>query len=369
MVTAALDRPAAGGVERPAGIRRWLTSAERRANRGPAGARLALDRAQGERSPSAGIVDTWLAGLDNDNTREAYATDLRLFVEWLRDRHEVDDDVPVNLLAVTYEVAAAYADAMRATVGRYGDPLSAQTRARRVSSLRALYRHLAVRRDVTMNPVVDLPRPRVDATGTTPARSEAELSAMLVAAAEAGTRELALMLLFSSTALRVSELTRARVEDMAYAGGRCLLSVRLKGGKRREVPLDPAVCQVLDLDLDGREAGPLFDNRRAGRAGVALTRGQVAYMLARLARAAGLADPHALTPHVIRTSAATHWLESGVPLQRVQHKLNHASPGTTQRYHRRARGIADDAALGASLLAELDVDTAFRILTTEGTDP
>lgn len=368
MTTELAPAAAGGALDRPAGIGRWLTPAERRTHRGAAGARLALGRAQGEASASAGVVDTWLAGIDADNTREAYALDLRLFVEWLRERWNVDDGTPVNLLGVTYDIAAAYVDAMRSTVGRYGKVLSAQTRARRVSSMRALYRHLAVRRDLTTNPVVDLPRPKVDPTGITPARSEAELGRLLAAAAEAGARELALVALFSSTALRVSELCRARVEHMAWSGGRCLLKVRIKGGKYREVVLDPAVCRLLDLDLGEREAGPLFDDRRAGHEGEPLSRAQVAYMLVKLARAAGLDSPEAVTPHVIRTSAATHWLESGVPIQRVQHKLNHASPATTQRYQRRSRGLADDAALGAALLAELDVDQAFATLT-EGTTP
>lgn len=362
-----LARPAGGGVERPSGIRRWLTPAERRRHRGAAGARLALGRAQGDDSASSGVIDTWLAGIDSDNTREAYATDVRLFVEWLRDRWQVDDATPVNLLAVTYEHAVAYVDAMREAAGRYGKRMSPQTRARRVSSLKALYKHLKKRKDVPANPALDLSRPKVSTKGITPARSKDELSALLLAAAEAGTRELALVLLFTSTALRVSEVCKATVEDLVYAGGRCLLKVHFKGNDVGDVPLDPEVCQVLDLDLAGRTAGPLFDDRRPGHEGEPLTRGQVAYMLQRLATRANLRDPKAVTPHVLRTSAATWWLDKGEPLHRVQHKLNHASPGTTLRYHRRSRGVADDATLGALLLAELDVDIAFRSLTSEGT--
>ncbi|MFI6883858.1 hypothetical protein [Streptosporangium canum] len=67
---------------------------------------------------------------------------MRAFVVWLRERHGIAaDDAPVNLLAVSMDVVAAYADAMRAMIGRYGKPLAPATRARRLSSLSALYKH------------------------------------------------------------------------------------------------------------------------------------------------------------------------------------------------------------------------------------
>lgn len=363
MSAAEVEVAAGGRAARRRGLARWLTPAERERMRGRRAdvERLALHRAQAG-GAAADLIETWLAGIDADTTREAYATDVRLFVEWLRDRWQVDDSTPVNLLAVSYDVAAAYADAMRRMTGRYGKPLSPQTRARRISSLRALYRHLVQRRVLEANPLTDLPRPKTDPAGVTDARSAEELAAMLGAAAESGPADLLLLALACSTALRVSELVRARVEDVSMAGGRCLLRVPIKGGKDRQVPLDPAVCEL--LERDGRSAGPLLPDRRPGHEGEALDRHQIAYALCRLATAAGLDAPERVTPHVLRTSAATHWLESGVPLQKVQHKLNHSSPTTTNRYHRRRKGIADDAALGATLLADLGVDDALARLRT-----
>ncbi|MGW4667246.1 tyrosine-type recombinase/integrase [Streptosporangium sandarakinum] len=358
---AGLPERRASTVERPrTGVRRWLTAAERAALGAEHKiAREALRRAIGDDSPAAGPVETWLSTVDSDNTRASYAADVRAFVEWLRERHGISaDDAPVNLLAVTMDVVAAYADAMREMTGRYGKPLSAATRARRLASLSALYKHLAARRQVPTNPVRELERPRVSTEGVTPARDSGEIGRMVKAA---GTlRDLALVLLLYVSALRVGEVCRARADHLTDERGRTLLRVTVKGGKTRTVPLDPAVMEVVRHYLDGRTSGPLL---RADT-GTALARHHVPPILARLAAAAGLHDPAAIRPHVLRTSAITDLLERH-PLQRVQHLVRHASPQTTERYNRRRRGIEEDAALSATLAAELPLSEVLDHLREE----
>ena len=341
-----------GGVDRPAsGVRRWLTDAERAELSEHQAARTSLLRAIGTDSPAHDVVETWLNSIDSDNTRSAYAADVRAFVEWLRDRHGVQAaDAPVNLLAVTMDVAAAYADAMREMTGRYGKPLSAKTRARRLAALSALYRHLARRRVVAANPLGDLERPHVDKAGVTPARQAAEVRALVEAAAD-DLRDLLLVLLLYTSALRVTTVCRARVEALGWDKGRRVLSLITKGGGQLVEPLDPAVVTVLDLYLSGRTTGPLLLDDRGGP----LQRHHVPPILLRLGKRAGIAAPEALRPHVLRTTAATELLESGQPLQRVQHKLGHASSTTTEGYHRRADGLATDAALVAELTAGLPI--------------
>ncbi|MET8332181.1 tyrosine-type recombinase/integrase [Streptosporangium canum] len=364
-MTTAVDLRA-GTVDRPrSGVRRWLTDAERAHLSEPQAARLSLARSIGEDSPAAGPVETWLNTIDSNNTRAAYATDVRAFIEWLRERHGITaDDAPVNLLAVTMDVVAAYADAMREMTGRYGKPLSATTRARRLSSLSALYKHLAARALVPANPVRELERPKVSHDGKTPARDTSEMG-RLIQAAENSPRDLALVLLLYVSAFRVTEVCRARAEHLIREGGRTLLVVPTKGGKSRTEPLDPAVVEVLELAMDGRTTGSLLlsDN------GQTLARHHVPPILRRLAKAAGLDNPDAVRPHVMRTSAATAWLESGQPLQRVQHKLKHASSTTTERYHRRSRGVAEDAALSAALVAELPLGDVLAHLRNEHASP
>lgn len=356
-----IDIPSAP-IERPrTGVRRWLTDHERATLPGPKAARLSLIRAIGEESPAADPIETWLNSLDSDNTREAYAADVRAFVEWLRDRHNIDaDDAPVNLLAVTMDVVAEYADAMREMTGRYGKPLSPGTRARRLSSLSALYKHLAARQLVPTNPVRELERPKVSHEGVTPARSNDEMARM-VRAAQGNLRDLLLLLLLYVSALRVTEVCRARVEQLTHQRGRTLLTLPIKGGKIRNEPLDPAVVEVLDRYLDGRTSGPLLLNDRGGP----LQRHHVPPILKRIAKAAGLPEPEKVRPHVMRTSAITSWLDAGQPLHRVRHKVRHASSTTTERYHRRTRGIEEDAALSAALVAELPLSEVLENIRDE----
>ncbi|MEV7969020.1 tyrosine-type recombinase/integrase [Sphaerisporangium sp. NPDC088356] len=340
-----------GAVDRPrAGVRRWLTDQERAALPGPKAARLSLARSIGEQSPAAGPIETWLDSVDSANTREAYAADVRAFVEWLRERHGINaDEAPVNVLAVTMDVVANYADAMREMVGRYGKPLSAATTARRLSSLSAMFKHLAARQIVPTNPVRELERPKVSAEGITPARDGDEMARM-VRAADGNLRDLLLLLLLLYvSAFRVSEVCRARLDQIRHERGRTLLTVPLKGGKLRNEPLDPAVVEVLEMYLAGRTAVPLL----LADDGQALARHHVPPILRRVAKAAGLDKPAEVRPHVLRTSAITAWLDAGQPLHRVRHKVRHASSTTTERYHRRTRGIEEEAALSAALVAEL----------------
>lgn len=348
-----------GAVDRPrSGVRRWLTDAERHDLDEPKAARLSLARAIGEESPAAGPVETWLNTIDSANTRAAYATDVRAFVEWLRDRHGIEaDDAPVNLLAVTMDVVAAYADAMRETTGRYGKPLASSTRARRLSSLSVMYRHLAARALVPTNPVRELERPKVSAEGITPARDTDEVGRM-IRAAEVNLRDLALLLLLYVSAFRVTEVCRARVDHLIREGGRTLLVVPTKGNESRTDPLDPGIVGVLELYLGGRTAGPLL----LADDGQELARHHVTPILLRVAKAAGVDNPDAVRPHVMRTSAATAWLEAGQPLQRVQHKLGHKRSTTTERYHRRSRGIEEDALLSAELVAKLPLGDVLEHL-------
>ncbi len=338
----ALDTPSSG-------VRRWLTKDERAALDEPKAARLSLARAIGDDSPAAGPVETWLNTVESDHTRTGYAADVRCFVEWLRDKHGIDaDDAPVNLLAVTRPTIAEYANDMREMTGRYGKPLSNATRARRLSSLSALYGELASSNHVPFNPVRDLKRPKVDPAGKTPARTIDEINRMF-AAADGDRLALMVLLLLATSAIRVTELCNARAENITYADGRWQLTVPTKGSKHREVILDGGVHDALTTYLDGRADGPLLLHPT----GQQLARHHVSPILLRLAKAAGLHSPGDVTPHVLRTTLASHLINAGHPVQRVQFLLGHDHLSTTQKYHRRLRGQQENAALVAAITAEL----------------
>src|SRR5215203_3550958 len=212
--------------------------------------------------------------------------------------------------------------------------LSPATIARRVASARSLFRHLVLIGAVRENPAAELELPRrVRRLPRTLSPGEAE---RLVEAAAGTTprtlRDRALVELLYGAGLRVSEavgLDRTGV-DLEQRLVRCTG----KGGKERVVPVGRHAVEALRRYLahgrpylDKRHRPELFLNAQGG----ALTRAGAFLILRRLAGRAGL-DPTRVHPHLLRHSFATHLLEGGADLRRVQEMLGHADLGTTELY-------------------------------------
>jgi len=150
-----------------------------------------------------------------------------------------------------------------------------------------------------------------------------------------GRRDRALLEFLYATGARVAEAVALDQTDLDLESGTALLTG--KGGKQRLVPVgSPAVRAVtaylpdrLHHRRSGRDGGAVFINARGGR----LTRQGVWEVVRRQARRAGLGTS-AVSPHVLRHSAATHMVEGGADLRTIQELLGHASISTTQVYTR-----------------------------------
>jgi site-specific recombinase XerD len=287
-------------------------------------------------------VEGWLNEIDADTTRRAYERDMAVFTDWLDRTHP---DVP--LPDADRAIAGQYAAHIRRRIGRTGQPLADSSRARMLSTVSSFYRYLVQVGEVDANPFYEMKRPKVSREGRTPARSDAEVDRMWRAAADL---DLLVVALLASSGLRVTELCRADVKDLATDHEVRVLSVRTKGGGRRNVPLPPVILDLLTEHIGDRTTGPLLVDRKAQR----LTRDQVAYILRRVARRAGLSNPDAMRPHVLRASAITNLLEKGRTTHDVQAMVGHASADTTTRYWRRRAGIARDLELVEDLIPNLE---------------
>ena len=148
-----------------------------------------------------------------------------------------------------------------------------------------------------------------------------------------GKRDKAILELFFSTGLRISELCGLSIDDVDLT--RDEFSVRGKGDKVRVVFLsDTAKDSIRDYlksrkDLDdalfiryGRKANDGGELRLSPRA--------VQRLLKKYAATAGITRK--VTPHVLRHSFATDLLSNGADLRSVQALLGHANIGTTQVY-------------------------------------
>ncbi|MEK7639200.1 MAG: site-specific tyrosine recombinase/integron integrase [Patescibacteria group bacterium] len=148
-----------------------------------------------------------------------------------------------------------------------------------------------------------------------------------------GKRDAAILELFFSTGLRISELCSLSIDDVDLT--RDEFSVRGKGDKVRVVFLSDSAKEALRgylkdrKDLDdalfvryGRKANDGGELRLQPRA--------VQRLLKKYAAGAGITRK--VTPHVIRHSFATDLLSNGADLRSVQALLGHAHIGTTQVY-------------------------------------
>jgi site-specific recombinase XerD len=142
-------------------------------------------------------------------------------------------------------------------------------------------------------------------------------------------RDRAMLELFFSTGLRVSELC-ALNRDLDLT--RDEFSVRGKGEKVRVVFLSPAAKAAIKAyeakRADVEDALFVQMSRNAG--GSRLTPRSVERIVKRYAIKAGITRK--VTPHVIRHSFATDLLENGADLRAVQALLGHQHIATTQVY-------------------------------------
>ncbi len=209
---------------------------------------------------------------------------------------------------------------------------------RKLASLRAFFRFLHRERVIEVNPakVVSTPKagkrhPRFLTVDDVFRLMEVPDTRTL-----AGARDRAILEVFYSSGIRISELAGLNEESVDLSIG--LMKVTGKGRKERIVTLGShAVAALQDYLAKKGEAvkggsvregdeTPLFLNRFGSRLGI---RG-VRNVVAKAAGQAALSRP--ISPHGLRHSFATHLLDGGADLRSIQELLGHVSLATTQKY-------------------------------------
>ena len=265
------------------------------------------------------------------NTQLAYGRDLLDFADWL-ERHGL------GLPEAGREAVEDY------LVHCDAQGLSKATRARRLSSIRQLYRFAFEEGWRTDNPALRLTGPgRAQSLPKT--LTEAEVIRLMDAARTRARnpadrlRDTALFELLYATGLRVSELVSLPVA--AVRGDPRMILVRGKGDKERMVPLSGPARAALAAwlahrdaeDEVGRLAGKAVSRQLfpgEGRDGH-LTRQHFHSLVKDVAVLAGI-SPARVTPHVLRHAFATHLLAHGADLRVIQTLLGHSDLATTEIY-------------------------------------
>jgi site-specific recombinase XerD len=154
-------------------------------------------------------------------------------------------------------------------------------------------------------------------------------------------RDAAILELFYSCGLRISELLALDVKDVDFIGE--TVKVRGKGAKERIVPVGgPAINAIQRYRQEAAvTSGALFLSKRRTR----ITQQAVDLLLRKYIKHSGI--PFSISPHKLRHSFATHLLDAGADLRSVQALLGHSSLSTTQIYthvtKERLRKAYDDA--------------------------
>ena len=219
-------------------------------------------------------------------------------------------------------------------VGGRLEPMKRRTQNYYLIALRAFLKFLRKRGIEALSPerieLAKVPERSLDLI--TPTELKRLLSAPDLKSLE-GKRDKAILELFFSTGLRISELCALSIDDVDLT--RDEFSVRGKGDKVRVVFLSEAAKRSLReylsarKDLDdalfvryGRKANDGVDPRLQARG--------VQRLFKQYAAKAGITRK--VTPHVLRHSFATDLLSNGADLRSVQALLGHAHIGTTQVY-------------------------------------
>lgn len=268
------------------------------------------------------LAGAWLASLRSSNTRDAYRADLDAWLAFLAG-HDLD------ALAVSRPVVDAWRLAMETEPNpRTGRPLAASTVARRLAAVSSFYEYAVDAEVMAGNPVARVRRPHVSADSQTLGLELPQVLAWLAAARERSAVAYCLGVLLFHGGLRVSEALSIDAEAIETEAGHTVTRVRGKGGSLWTIPITPVMADAIAGALDGRTTGPVLTTPEGER----LDRSRAAYIVERVAAAAGIAGR--VTPHTFRHAVATYLISLGVPLAEVQDFLRHASPTTTMRYHR-----------------------------------
>lgn len=219
--------------------------------------------------------------------------------------------------------------------------LSRRSMARTLSAVRGFYKFLALNETVSSNPARAVGAPKLEKH--LPGYLDRAQIDLLFQAAEAramegrfeDVRNLAILELFYSTGMRVSELQGLNRADLDLISQQ--VKVRGKGRKERIVPVgDHAQLAIRNYEarrdeLNGRLGGTV--DRRAvfvGRTGRRLTVRAVQKIMGKFL--AQVDEDAGLSTHSLRHTFATHLLDAGADLRAVQELLGHASISTTQIY-------------------------------------
>jgi len=267
------------------------------------------------------------------HTRRGYLADLGQFRAFLAENGLIPSggSEPEQLAAIDHVAVRSFLGSLVRRKARK------VTIVRKIAALRTFFNYLIREGRVRVNPAEMVQAPRADhhLPAFLPVEEMHSLLGLSFPDDVAGLRDRAMLELFYSSGIRVSELTGLNLGDLDMQQG--LVKVRGKGKKERIVPVGGQALRSLQQYLVKRsewarkaraaeEDPPLFLSRSGSR----ITARSVARIIDRYVLQSGISKK--VSPHTLRHSFATHLLDAGADLRAIQEMLGHESLSTTQKY-------------------------------------
>lgn len=289
------------------------------------------------------------------NTQLAYSGDLRRFESWCKGEGRTAIPASAGTLAGYVAWLAQTGWDHPACYGTIQRALSA------ISQAHLLAGHPSPRSFPGVREVMKGLRRKL---GTAPEQKREIMRQELLAMVEAtkgdslrARRDRALLLLGWSCALRRSELVALEASDLEWVGedglrvtiGRSKTDQEQAGTELGIPSSSVATLLAVRAWLEASEitSGPLFRRCRGGLAQDPLKHGEVARIVKRALRKAGM-EPAEFAGHSLRAGFATQASRDGVPLETIMVHTRHKDVETALRYVRRGALFTNSAAKGVA---------------------
>ena len=211
--------------------------------------------------------------------------------------------------------------------------INGKSLSRMLSSWRGFFDFLSNRYKFNQNPVIGIKAPK--SKKTLPQTLSIDQVIKLINITDnslLGIRDHAVMELFYSSGLRLSELVNIKLQEINTDDNTATITG--KGDKTRVVPIGEYAMKALNSWLieRGKIKNISSENKFVflSKKGLPLGTRSIQYRLKYWAKKQGI--PENIHPHLLRHSFASHILQSSQDLRAVQELLGHANISTTQIY-------------------------------------
>jgi site-specific recombinase XerD len=271
----------------------------------------------------------------SEHTIQSYKLDLKVFFDYCTD---LDSKLELNLNKIKPVTIIGFLsnEMGKTNVSKKGaKPYSEKTIARRLASIKALFKYLYNFEMIKDNPTIYIKTPKSSKLLPSFVKEddisklmEEPLNNIITNESEAY-RDLAILETLYATGLRLAELVSLNICDVDYTSE--MVKVMGKGGKERIVPIGTIALNSINTYLKntGRSLradfnDPLFTNKKGARLPKRTLQRRVKKYLETTMGGGSV--------HTLRHTFATHLIDRGADMLTVKELLGHSSLSSTQHY-------------------------------------